>query len=92
MTRSVNELQMRHYSGYGGGDVPLEESKVHTLLLKINVKLRELASREEGQDIVEYALVFGLLCLGATAGTRFLATGLAGAYGNLSSTLGGYTG
>jgi pilus assembly protein Flp/PilA len=64
---------------------------VHTNLLRLYVKLQNLVIRQEGQDMVEYALVFGLLAFGATAGTHFMASGLAGAFQNLSSTLSGYT-
>ena len=41
--------------------------------------------------MVEYALVIGMLCLGATASSRFLAAGLASAFTGLSTTLGSYT-
>jgi pilus assembly protein Flp/PilA len=62
------------------------------MLLKLRVKFQELMSREDGQDLVEYALVVGLLCFGATAGTHFMASSLAGTFQNLSTTLGSYTG
>ena len=65
---------------------------MNTLLLKLHVKFQELAGREDGQDMVEYALVVGLLCFGATAGTHFMASGLAGAFQGLSTTLSTYTG
>jgi len=63
---------------------------VNTLLLKLYVKLQELTSREEGQDMVEYALVGGLICFGATTSSKFLAAGLAGTFSNISATLGTY--
>lgn len=53
-------------------------------------KLRELANREEGQDLVEYALVVALIAFGATAGMNALASGLNSAFSNISSTLGSY--
>ena len=40
--------------------------------LKIIFRARTLL-REDGQDLVEYALVIGLLVLAATAGTRTFA-------------------
>lgn len=64
---------------------------VNTLLLKLHLKLEEFATREEGQDMVEYALVVALLTFGATAAIKFLAAGLSTAYGNISTTLGSYT-
>ena len=66
------------------------EYLMNTMLLKLYVKFQDLASREEGQDLVEYALVVALIAFGATAGMKALATGLNSAFGNISSTLGSY--
>ncbi len=63
---------------------------LNTLLLKLFVKFQDLASREEGQDLVEYALVVALIAFGATAGMKALASGLNGAFQGISSTLGSY--
>jgi len=67
------------------------DNKMNTMLLKLYVKFQDLASREEGQDLVEYALVVALIAFGATAGMSKLATGLNSAFSNISSTLGTYT-
>jgi pilus assembly protein Flp/PilA len=64
---------------------------MNTMLLKLYVKFQDLASREEGQDLVEYALVVALIAFGATAGMKALAGGLNTAFGNISTTLGSYT-
>jgi len=64
---------------------------MNIMLLKVYVKLQDLASREEGQDLVEYALVVALIAFGATAGMSSLAQGLNTAFGNISTTLGSYT-
>jgi pilus assembly protein Flp/PilA len=40
---------------------------MNTMLLKLYVKFQDLKNREEGQDLVEYALVVALIALGATA-------------------------
>ena len=61
-------------------------------LLKLYVKFQDLASREEGQDLVEYALVVALIAFGATAGMKALATGLNTAFNNISTQLSTYTG
>src|SRR5271165_6261985 len=66
------------------------ENTMNTMLLKLYVKFQDLASREEGQDLVEYALVVALIAFGATAGMKALATGLNSAFSNISSTLGSY--
>jgi len=63
---------------------------MNTMLLKLYVKFQDLASREEGQDLVEYDLVVALIAFGATAGMKALATGLHSAFSNISSTLGSY--
>ena len=64
---------------------------MNTLFIKLHTTLPALARGEEGQDIVEYALIFALLALGATTATNFLASGLAGAFLGISTTLGNYT-
>ncbi len=64
---------------------------MNAMLLKMYVKFQDLASREEGQDLVEYALVVALIAFGATAGMKALASGLNTAFSNVSSTLGTYT-
>jgi pilus assembly protein Flp/PilA len=69
----------------------VEEEQVNTLLLKLCVRLQELSSREDGQDMVEYALIVCLISLGCTATSKFLASGLSTAYSNISVTLGTYT-
>ncbi len=63
---------------------------MNTMLLKLYVKFQDLASREEGQDLVD-ALVVALIAFGATAGMSQLAKGLNTAFSNISTTLGSYT-
>jgi pilus assembly protein Flp/PilA len=64
---------------------------MNNMLLKLYVKFQDLASREEGQDLVEYALVVALIAFGATVGMKSLATGLNTAFSNISVVLGSYT-
>jgi len=61
---------------------------MNNLLLKLYVKFQELKNGEEGQDLVEYALVVALIAFGATAGMTSLATGINTAFSNVSSQLG----
>jgi pilus assembly protein Flp/PilA len=63
---------------------------MNTMLLKMYVKFQDLATREEGQDLVEYALVVALIAFGATAGMKALAGGLNTAFSTISTTLGSY--
>jgi pilus assembly protein Flp/PilA len=63
---------------------------MNDLLLKLSVKLQVLLMNEEGQDLIEYALVLALVALGATAGMSKLATAINNAFGGISTTLSGY--
>jgi len=49
--------------------------------------LRNIQVREEGQDLVEYALVVALIAFGAIAGMQFLATGLNNAFSDIATTV-----
>ena len=60
---------------------------MNKMLLKLYVKFQDLASREEGQDLVEYALVVALIAFGATAGMKALASGINVAFSNVSGAL-----
>jgi pilus assembly protein Flp/PilA len=60
---------------------------MNTMLLKLYVKFQDLMSREEGQDLVEYALVVALIAFGAIAGMKILANGLNNAFVTISTTL-----
>jgi pilus assembly protein Flp/PilA len=57
---------------------------------KLYTRLYFLIGTEEGQDLVEYALVVALIAFGATAGMKALATGLNTAFHGISTTLGSY--
>jgi pilus assembly protein Flp/PilA len=59
---------------------------MNTMFLKMYVKLQDLMSREDGQDLVEYALVVALIALGATASMKTLATAISNAFGTISTT------
>ena len=58
------------------------------LFLNFYVKFQDQKNREEGQDLVEYALVAALIAFGATAGMGSLASGINTAFVNVSTTLG----
>ena len=49
--------------------------------------LPNILKREEGQDLVEYALVVALIAFGAITGMGYLATGLNTAFSTIASTL-----
>jgi len=60
--------------------------------LMLSVRIQSLLSREEGQDLIEYALVVALIALAATAGMTTLAGDINKAFTNIGNTLTGYTG
>ena len=60
---------------------------MNTMLVKLHVKLQDLMNREEGQDLVEYALVDALVAIGATDALHTLGVGLNSVFTNISSTL-----
>jgi pilus assembly protein Flp/PilA len=66
----------------------METTEMNNMLLKLYVKFQDLKNREEGQDLVEYALVVALIAFGATAGMTSLATGINTAFNNVSTQLG----
>jgi pilus assembly protein Flp/PilA len=55
--------------------------------LMLSVKLQNMLSREEGQDLIEYALVVALIAFAATAGMKTLATDINLAFSNIGSSL-----
>jgi pilus assembly protein Flp/PilA len=55
--------------------------------LMLSVKLQTMLSNEEGQDLIEYALVVALIALGATAGMKQLATAINNAFQAISTTV-----
>jgi pilus assembly protein Flp/PilA len=49
---------------------------MNNMILKLYVKFQDLMSREEGQDLVEYALVVAIIALGAVAAMKTVATSI----------------
>lgn len=60
---------------------------MNNLMIKMYVTIKSLMEQEEGQDLVEYALVVALIAFGAVTGMGYLATGLNHAFSNIASTL-----
>ena len=56
-------------------------------ILMLYVKLQSLANREEGQDLVEYALLICLLALACITGVNYVATAVTSVFSNISSSL-----
>jgi pilus assembly protein Flp/PilA len=57
------------------------------IINSLYLSLRNLIEREEGQDLVEYALVVALIAFGAIAGMTQLAGGINQAFTGIADTL-----
>lgn len=60
-------------------------------LIALYVKLQVLMAREEGQDLIEYALVVALIAFAATVGMKALATDINTAFVNIGTAMTTYT-
>ncbi len=60
---------------------------MNTVTTSLHFYLRGLVEREEGQDLVEYALVVALIAFGAITSMNFLASGLNTAFSDVAVTL-----
>ncbi len=56
-------------------------------MLKLSAKLQTLMLQEEGQDLIEYALVVALIAFAATVGMRTLAGDINNAFIGIGNTL-----
>jgi pilus assembly protein Flp/PilA len=60
---------------------------MNQMMLKTYLKLQDLMNREEGQDLVEYALVVALIAFGAVAAMKGLSSEINTAFNVISSDL-----
>lgn len=58
--------------------------------LMFAIKMQNRLSREEGQDLIEYALVVALIAFAATAGMGSLANNINNAFTNIGTKLTSY--
>ena len=61
---------------------------MNNILFVLNSKIREIVAGEEGQDLVEYALLVALVSLAAVASLNGLAGAISGVFSNISTSLG----
>ena len=59
---------------------------------KLYTTLRSLAAYQDGQDLIEYALVVALIAFAASAGMSSVATSINNAFTSIGGTLTSYTG
>jgi pilus assembly protein Flp/PilA len=57
-------------------------------VLRLHFRMKDLLIREEGQDLVEYALVVAIIAFGAVTAMKGLSTEIKTAFGTISSDLG----
>lgn len=60
---------------------------MNTLLLKLHLKFQALKNGEEGQDLIEYALLAALIALAATASMSTLATDIEALFNAIGTKL-----
>lgn len=58
-----------------------------TLALKLYVKAQSLMAGEEGQDLVEYALLVSLIALGALTAISSLSTSITTVFNNITTSI-----
>jgi pilus assembly protein Flp/PilA len=60
---------------------------MNNAILNLYVKLQNLTNREEGQDLVEYALLVCLISLAAITGVNKVASAVTTVFSNISASL-----
>ena len=78
MRRPTRRLRPENHEG---------EAKMRNTLLNLYVKFQGLRNGEEGQDLVEYALLVALIALVCIAGVSSVATAVNTVFSNISSSL-----
>ena len=63
-------------------------NRMAEMILKARMKFQDLMDREEGQDLVEYALLVSLIALACISGVKHVASAVNTVFGNVSSSLG----
>jgi pilus assembly protein Flp/PilA len=58
-----------------------------TLFIKNYLKVQELLHQEEGQDLVEYALLITLIALAVVGGVNHVASAINNTFSRISTTL-----
>ncbi len=60
---------------------------MNTMLLSLYVKFQDLMNREEGQDLVEYALLVSLIALACISGVSSIAGAITAVFSKISTSL-----
>jgi pilus assembly protein Flp/PilA len=70
-----------------GKSISQRGKQMNNLFLSLYVKLQTLMAREEGQDLVEYALLVALIALVCIGGVSKVATAVNTVFSNISTSL-----
>jgi Flp pilus assembly pilin Flp len=60
---------------------------MNNMFARLFVKFQDLSRGEQGQDVVEYALLMSLICLTLISGIDGIATAVTRIFSNISSSL-----
>lgn len=60
---------------------------MNELVLNVCLKIRSFSHRDDGQDLVEYALLVCLIALAAISGVNHVATAVTKVFTNVSNSL-----
>jgi len=60
---------------------------MNTLFIRTLIYVRQLIEDQQGQDLVEYALVVALIAFGTITGMGYLAKGINNSFNNIAKIL-----
>jgi pilus assembly protein Flp/PilA len=80
----ISPLTPRHLINHNSN---IRKGQMKNLLLNMHAKFQSLKNGEEGQDLVEYALLVALIALVCVTGINNVATALATVFTNISNSL-----
>jgi pilus assembly protein Flp/PilA len=66
---------------------PTESNTMKNALMKLHMFRHGLLNGEEGQDLVEYALLVSLVALGCIASVGYVATAITSIFSNISTSI-----
>ena len=80
------KMQEANYPAEAGQNES-ERNEMNNLFLAMYLKLQNLINREEGQDLVEYALIISIIALALITISGKLATAISTVFTNISNSL-----
>ena len=65
----------------------VSEMSMNKIYLKMLIKMHTLMSNEQGQDLVEYALIIALLSVGTVGATRVVAAAIVAQFTSIAGAI-----